>query len=193
MAATCSTNPGFAFVVNSLLKSNKNAKVLSKAKKESDTKIGENSTKDAPVEVVGEDGQVIQSSTHEQTVTKESTKKVKNVKLSKITKHQLESIGRTKPKVENRERERRLSAIATKGVVQLFNVVKEQQKNIKHKLDEVGTSSNKRAKVLEQFDEEGLIKKVNEKGNKVSKSSDWIDLIKFIHYLYFYRSFTIGN
>ncbi len=167
MATTTATNPGFAFVVNSLLKSNKNAKVLSKAKKEADTKIGENSSKDVPLEVVGDDGQVIQTSTNE-AVVKEPTKKVKNVKLSKITKHQLESIGRTKPKVEDRERERRLSAIATKGVVQLFNVVKEQQKNIKNKLEEVGTSTNKRAKVLEQFDEEGLLKKVNEKGNKVS-------------------------
>lgn len=183
MADTSSINPGFAFVVNSLLKSNKNAKVLSKAKKEADTKVGENPTKDASVEVVGEDGQVIHSSAQEKSVAKESPKKVKNIKLSKITKHQLESIGRTKPKVEDRERERRLSAIATKGVVQLFNVVKEQQKNIKHKLDEVGTSSSKRAKVLEQFDEEDLLKKVNEKGSKVSKRLDIINLINFIFYL----------
>ncbi|KAH9394263.1 pre-60S ribosomal particles component [Tyrophagus putrescentiae] len=49
------------------------------------------------------------------------------------------------------------------------SLLKKQQKNIKNKLEEVGTSTNKRAKVLEQFDEEGLLKKVNEKGNKVTK------------------------
>ena len=63
-----------------------------------------------------------------------------------------------------------MTAIATKGVVQLFNVVKEQQKNIKHKLDEVGTSTNKRAKVLSQFNEETLFKKANERGNNAKVS-----------------------
>lgn len=164
MTSACN-NPGFAFVVNSLLNSNKNVRLLSKAKKEDELKVL-SQTPDQPVpELVGEDGNIVQQS--EQASPGQHDQKRRKVKLSKINRHQIESIARTKPKLEERERERKLTLIATKGVVQLFNVVKEQQKQIKHKLNQVGSSDNKRTKVFSEFNEENLFKKVNEKNSKV--------------------------
>ena len=157
-------NPGFAFVVNSILTGNKNAKLLSKAKKESDTKQIE--TSDNFPELIGEDGQVVPQVFPMD--TEQNKRKKKRIKLSKLNRYQIESIGRTKPKLEDKEMEKRLTMIATKGVVQLFNVVKEQQKQIKQKLDEVGISNNKKTKILERFNEDNLFKKVNEKNTKVN-------------------------
>lgn len=160
---TPGANAGFAFVVNSLLSSNKNAKVLSKAKKESENKLGQEvEDKETPIEVIDGEGRVVQTAEEKAKASKSGKSPKKSVKLTKIAKFTLESVKRTKPKLDEREKERRLAAVATKGVVQLFNVVKDQQKNIKHKLEEVGKSTSKRAKVLSQFTEETMIKKAND-------------------------------
>ncbi|XP_072166827.1 RRP15-like protein isoform X2 [Diadema setosum] len=65
----------------------------------------------------------------------------------KQSKKKWENMARTIPKVTDRERERALQRIATKGVVQLFNAVRKQQKTREEKLKEVGGSQRKRAKV----------------------------------------------
>lgn len=165
-------NPGFAFVINSLLKSNKNAKLLSKAKKEADVKIEDDDDKNKKVEhnpeLVDEEGNIVQESDVEENEESGKKLKLKKVKLSKFNRNQIESIGRTKPSLEDRTRERKLASIATKGVVQLFNVVQEQKKQIKNKIEEDGSSMKKRAKILSKFNEEDLFKKVNEK-NEESK------------------------
>ncbi|XP_061162320.1 RRP15-like protein [Saccostrea echinata] len=58
-----------------------------------------------------------------------------------------ESIGRTKPNPLDREKERKLQRIAQRGVVQLFNAVRKQQKVLDEKMKEVGSSEIKREKV----------------------------------------------
>ncbi|MBN3306030.1 RRP15 protein, partial [Amia calva] len=60
-----------------------------------------------------------------------------------------EGMSRVKPDVvQDRETERNLQRIATRGVVQLFNAVRKHQKNIDEKVKEVGASERKRAKLL---------------------------------------------
>jgi len=67
--------------------------------------------------------------------------------VKRLIKKEMEEKGRVKPDiVRDRAREKMLSKLATRGVVQLFNAVKEQQKDIKSKLDEVGGSVRKREK-----------------------------------------------
>ncbi|XP_054758269.2 RRP15-like protein [Lytechinus pictus] len=58
-----------------------------------------------------------------------------------------ENMAKVMPKVTDKEFERSLQRIATKGVVQLFNAVKKQQKTREERLKEVGGSTRKRAKV----------------------------------------------
>ncbi|XP_055359447.1 RRP15-like protein isoform X2 [Betta splendens] len=50
--------------------------------------------------------------------------------------------------VKNRETERALQRIATRGVVQLFNAVRKHQKTMEHKIQELGGSERKKAKIL---------------------------------------------
>lgn len=50
--------------------------------------------------------------------------------------------------VKDRETERALQRIATRGVVQLFNAVRKHQKTIDDKVKEVGGSERKKAKFL---------------------------------------------
>lgn len=55
---------------------------------------------------------------------------------------------RVKPSALDRERERALKRIATKGVVQLFNAVRTQQKDLVERLKEAGPLDHKRDAVL---------------------------------------------
>ena len=72
---------------------------------------------------------------------------------------------RSKPDaVRDRARERRLAKVATRGVVQLFNAVREQQKSIKSQLDMAGKSTVKRDKVFKSIDKEGFLEVLS--GNK---------------------------
>ncbi|XP_040901366.1 RRP15-like protein [Toxotes jaculatrix] len=60
-----------------------------------------------------------------------------------------EMMCREKPDiVKDRETERALQRIATRGVVQLFNAVRKHQKNMDDKVKEVGGSERKKAKIL---------------------------------------------
>lgn len=59
---------------------------------------------------------------------------------------------RVKPSIMDRECERTLQKIATKGVIQLFNAVKQQQGEINKKLSEAGPLERKREQVLRSID-----------------------------------------
>ncbi|CAD5224648.1 unnamed protein product [Bursaphelenchus okinawaensis] len=71
------------------------------------------------------------------------------VKTKKLTKRKAKTddwakLGHKKPNYgEERERERQLTAIATKGVTQLFNAVSERQKIIDQKLEEMENSKSR--------------------------------------------------
>jgi len=69
-------------------------------------------------------------------------------KEKQLKRKRWEELSHVKPHVLEKDKERKLQKIATKGVVQLFNAVKKQQKSIDDKLKEAGSSINKRDKVM---------------------------------------------
>lgn len=64
---------------------------------------------------------------------------------------------RIKPDILEKDRERLLQKIATKGVVQLFNAVRMQQKDISKKLEEAGPLEVRREKVLKNIDKRAFL------------------------------------
>lgn len=68
------------------------------------------------------------------------------------------------PGAASLDQERKLQRIATRGVVELFNAVNKQQKEIEAKLDEAGGSERKKAKVLSTVNKGNFISLL--KGNK---------------------------
>lgn len=91
----------------------------------------------------------------EETLEKSSAKRLH----LKSKKNDLDAICRSKPDVvRDRTKERMLSKIATKGVVQLFNAVREQQKSLKVKLNVAGKSVTKREKVFKNIDKDAFMK-----------------------------------
>ncbi|KAM9488239.1 RRP15-like protein [Clarias gariepinus] len=69
-----------------------------------------------------------------------------------------EMMCRVKPDVvRDKEKERNLQRIATRGVVQLFNAVRQHQKNVDERMKEVGGSERKKAKVLSSISKKDFI------------------------------------
>lgn len=62
-----------------------------------------------------------------------------------------------KPNILEKDRERTLAKIATKGVVQLFNAVKTQQKDIDKKLKEAGPLEVRKEKVMKSIDKRAFL------------------------------------
>jgi hypothetical protein len=65
--------------------------------------------------------------------------------------------------------EKHLKRLATKGVVQLFNAVNKQQKEIKTKLDDAGSSETKRSKIIGSVDKRQFLEML--KGQNVSQKT----------------------
>ncbi|XP_075605399.1 RRP15-like protein [Balearica regulorum gibbericeps] len=95
----------------------------------------------------------------------------KRMKLDK--KREWEMMCRVKPDVvKDRDRERNLQRIATRGVVQLFNAVRTHQKNIDEKVKKAGSSDRQRAKLLSSVSKKDFINVLrNMEGAKGSKNS----------------------
>lgn len=82
-----------------------------------------------------------------------------------------------KPNILEKDRERTLAKIATKGVVQLFNAVRAQQKDIDKKLKEAGPLEVRKEKVMKSIDKRAFLdvlmgeksQPVEESGNEVNK------------------------
>ncbi|CAJ1061514.1 RRP15-like protein [Xyrichtys novacula] len=69
-----------------------------------------------------------------------------------------EMMCRVKPDVvKDRETERALQRVATRGVVQLFNAVRKHQKTVEEKVKEVGGSERKKAKLLSSVSKKDFI------------------------------------
>ncbi|XP_066584495.1 RRP15-like protein [Prorops nasuta] len=64
---------------------------------------------------------------------------------------------RIKPSILDREREKLLQKIATKGVVQLFNAVRDQQVEIDEKLVKAGPLERKKEDVLKSIDKRSFL------------------------------------
>ncbi|KAM5301920.1 RRP15-like protein [Glossophaga mutica] len=73
-------------------------------------------------------------------------------------KREWEMLCRVKPDVvKDKEAERSLQRIATRGVVQLFNAVQKHQKNVDEKVKEAGGSVRKRAKLISTVSKKDFI------------------------------------
>ncbi|XP_006890636.1 PREDICTED: RRP15-like protein [Elephantulus edwardii] len=73
-------------------------------------------------------------------------------------KREWEMMCRVKPDaVKDKETERNLQRIATRGVVQLFNAVQKHQKKIDEKVKEAGSSMRKRAKLISTVSKKDFI------------------------------------
>ncbi|XP_036996541.2 RRP15-like protein [Artibeus jamaicensis] len=73
-------------------------------------------------------------------------------------KREWEMLCRVKPDVvKDKETERNLQRIATRGVVQLFNAVQKHQQNVDEKVKEAGGSVRKRAKLISSVSKKDFI------------------------------------
>lgn len=135
-------NSGWADAMRKILQTKKPKRkktiVLSKAKRLCDIKEKEDKESSLDIEKIKEE--VKEEIKEEKDVVKKSQLKEKKLGI------------RVKPNIMDRERERTLQKIATKGVVQLFNAVKQQQGEINKKLSEAGPLERKREQVLRSID-----------------------------------------
>ena len=83
--------------------------------------------------------------------------------MRKAKKKEIDSIGRKMPNVLERNSEKVLSKIATRGVVQLFNAVRDHQKDVKTKLKDAGGSFRKQEKVYKNLDRKSFIEMLSGK------------------------------
>ncbi|KAB0804352.1 hypothetical protein PPYR_01322 [Photinus pyralis] len=144
------TNSGWADSIAKILKTNKpqgkKTVVLSKARKITDLKK-KKAKSDAGFEIETEDGR-IRTGTIEESSDEDEPKAKKRKDLPSY---------RVKPNILDKDRERTLSKIATKGVVQLFNAVKKQQKDIDSKLKDAGSLEVKKDKVLKNINKKEFL------------------------------------
>merc|ERR1719431_2268829 len=149
-------NAGWADAMAKVLAMGKNSdkavSVLSKAKKDNvikkTVKSGDNVASDGEEE-------------------EEVEKKLVPLALRKARKREIDSIGRKMPDVLDRNAEKAFAKIATRGVVQLFNAVREQQKDIKSQLKEAGGSFRKQEKVFKNIDKNSFVELLT--GKAISK------------------------
>ena len=149
-------NTGWADVMAKILKSakpkGKKSVVLAKAKKLSQMSVAEKS-EDLKGNLDFEiEGEIKEEDDVKPKVEELNLKPSTSEKISKLRQRQRLAEGRVKPSILQRERERALSKIATKGVVQLFNAVRQQQKDINSKLKEAKGSFRKEEKILKSLD-----------------------------------------
>jgi len=92
--------------------------------------------------------------------------------VRRAKKKEIAEMGRKKPDiVKDRIKEKRLSKMATRGVVQLFNAVRDQQKTLKTSLNKAGLSTTKRDKVYKNLDKDAFLDVLSGKKNKLISSN----------------------
>jgi len=146
-------NSGWADAMNKVLAMGKNTdkpvSVLSKAKKDNVKKKKKKESEDGK----GKEGGENSSDSNDE---EEAEEPHIPVSVRRAKKREIDSVCRVKPDITKRAVEKTLSKIATRGVVQLFNAVREQQKNVKSSLKEAGNTW-KREKILKNLDKDGFL------------------------------------
>eukprot|EP00092_Neocalanus_flemingeri_P027735 GFUD01030107.1.p1 GENE.GFUD01030107.1~~GFUD01030107.1.p1 ORF type:complete len:321 (+),score=128.41 GFUD01030107.1:50-1012(+) len=149
-------NVGWADAMSKVLAMGKNSvgtvSILSKAKKDN---VKKTTVVNTGIEGGSDGEQVVQE------------KKYEPLALRKARKRELDSIGRKRPDVLERNAEKTLAKIATRGVVQLFNAVRDHQKDIKGQLKEAGGSFRKQENVFKNMDKNGFVETLT--GKSMSK------------------------
>ncbi|KAL6442202.1 hypothetical protein ACFW04_002463 [Cataglyphis niger] len=150
--AKSTSNEGWANVMQKILRTNKPKRkktiVLAKAKKLCDVKIKEKK-EEVSFEIDG-----IKNVTE----TEESSVETGEGTLQTKARIKEKNFGiRVKPSITDQEREKMLQKIATRGVVQLFNAVKQQQTSINTKLSQAGPLERKREQALKSIDKNAFL------------------------------------
>jgi len=154
-------NTGWADAMAKVLAMGKNSdkpvSVLSKAKKDNEKK------RKVPTEKKPGD----ESSSDEE---ESQERHLEPLAVRKARKREIDSIGRKMPNVLERNVEKALARTATRGVVQLFNAVRDHQKDMKTKLKEAGGSFRKQEKVFKNMDKSSFVQMLT--GKPISNSSE---------------------
>jgi len=189
-------NVGWADALMKVLKTNapkkKKQLILSRGltDEEAAKKKEKKSAPEANIEVVDSEGRPVKRLSEVEDAGS-AKKKLKNEldkekavgKQNRLAREKWEKIARVKPSPDDLLRERTLSSIATKGVVQLFNAVKEQQKVVAEKLKKTKKLDSSRDEILTQMaDEDKFLEKVRSAPapsksslNKQSPGSELLD------------------
>lgn len=134
--------------------------VLSKAKKDnvgkSKSKPAKAKTRSGPEGTIDAKDLVASDSDDDSEVDAAVAEPHVPVSVLRAKKREIDAVCRVKPDITKRATERTLAKIATRGVVQLFNAVREQQKSVKVRLKEAGSSRN-REKVLKSINKDGFL------------------------------------
>lgn len=162
----------FAKVLQQAKPKNKKYLVLSKAKKLADQKVksdddkkvtfeiagkGEDSDEDVKPDIVDED----EKPTNNELDLALIARKEQTNKLLQL---------RVKPGSMDRERERAFKRISTKGVVQLFNAVRSQQRDLVDRIEKAGPLDHKRDEVLNNINKRQFLDMLM--GGKRAKSEN---------------------
>lgn len=138
----------FANVLAQSKPKDKSYLVLSKAKKLADKKAAQVKATQKPSFEVARNGDIKEeSSDEEDKPCQEELDELALIGARKERNNKLLSL-RVKPSAMDRERERTFKRIATKGLVQLFNAVRSQQRDLVDKLEEAGPLDHRRDAVL---------------------------------------------
>lgn len=143
----------FAKVLQQEKPKNKKYLVLSKATKLADKKEKEDADKKVTFEIAGKSGDDEVEEDVKPNLGDDDDKKPTSNELELALIEKKERTNkllqlRVKPGAMDRERERAFKRIATKGVVQLFNAVRAQQRDIVDRLEKAGPLDHKRDEVL---------------------------------------------
>lgn len=151
-------NPGWADAMQKILRTKKPKRkktiVLSKAKRLCDVVLKEK--KESPSFQVEGDEKNAQIDKPDPSDTSQ-VKKDREAEHGRRKRREVDLGIRVKPTVLDKEREKILQKIATKGVVQLFNAVRQQQKDIDKRLEEAGPLERKREIVLKNIDKRAFL------------------------------------
>ncbi|XP_058057497.1 RRP15-like protein [Anopheles bellator] len=146
------------------LRKSTDAKVLSKAVTDREKERQKEQTKTYKFDVVSADGQVKKEPVGEKLQNEEKpddlilARQLLRQKALLKRERQKDILGlRVRPSVHDYERERSLRKVATKGTVQLFNAVRNQQKDVNQKLEEAGKLEYKRDKVLKSLNKKEFL------------------------------------
>ncbi|XP_047005136.1 RRP15-like protein [Schistocerca americana] len=157
-------NPGWADAMAKILKTNKpkNKKtiVLAKAKK-----LQQVAKKEKPS---------VETDTAEKEEKDTTVKFEKNAMKDsrKLKKKLWENKGRVQPHILDKNREKALAKIATKGVVQLFNAVRQHQKKLDEQFREVKHSEVKKDKIMKSVDKKAFLDVLMGKGSSAKFEAD---------------------
>ncbi|XP_020298233.1 RRP15-like protein [Pseudomyrmex gracilis] len=165
-----SVSSGWADAMQKILKTNKPKRkktiVLSKAKK---LFVVKDKEKNISFEIDG-------AQDEKKTKSEKASANIKKISQFK-QKSKEKTLGiRIKPSITDCTHERMLQKIATKGVVQLFNVVRQQQATISKKISEAGPLERKREKVLKSINKNTFLDLLM--GNSKSISIKDVDKMK---------------